>query len=167
MSDNDWFEFLTRFLGQQYRKPSIPRIFPPVPYVTASKKDLKSPLSKKWSSFLHTRLKRRITSPAFKLFKKRIRDITSGLTMPEVASLSIGGAKRMKAAIMFFDLEDFTATCSKTPHESMLLMLNILIPPTMDIVRHWNGEIEKNTGDGIMAIFGTETSVVSLKYLDK
>jgi class 3 adenylate cyclase len=27
----------------------------------------------------------------------------------------------------------------------------------MQIVRNWNGEIEKNTGDGIMAIFGTET----------
>lgn len=63
----------------------------------------------------------------------------------------------MNAAIMFFDLQDFTAACSKTAHENMLLMLNIVIPTTMDIVRHWDGEIEKNTGDGIMAIFGTET----------
>jgi len=77
--------------------------------------------------------------------------------MPQISSLSIGGAKRMNAAIMFFDLQDFTAACSKTAHENMLLMLNILIPAIMDIVRHWKGEIEKNTGDGIMAIFGTET----------
>jgi len=157
MSDNDWSDLLRGFLGEQYKKPSVPRIFPAVQYVTTSKKDLKSPLSKKWNPSLYTCLKRRITAPAFKLFKTRIKEITNGLTMPEIASLSIGGAKRMTAAIMFFDLQDFTAMCSQVPHESMLLMLNILIPPTMDIVRYWNGEIEKNTGDGIMAIFGTET----------
>lgn len=157
MSNNDSFEALRRFFGEDYQKPSIPLILPPVRYVPASKKDLRSPLSKKWSPLLHSLLTKRITSPAFKLFKTRIRDITDGLTMPEISSLSIGTAKRMTAAIMVFDLQDFTAACSKTSHENMLLMLNIVIPVTMCIVKHWNGEIEKNTGDGIMAIFGTET----------
>lgn len=157
MSDNDWFKLLRTILGEQNQQPSIPRIFPPVRYVASSKKDLKSPLSRKWNPLFYAGLKRKLTAPKFELFKRRIRDITNGLTMPEISSLSIGGAKRMNAAIMFFDLQDFTATCSKIPHERMLLMLNILISSTMEIVRNWNGEIEKNTGDGIMAIFGTET----------
>jgi adenylate cyclase len=157
MNDDDSFEALRRYFGEGYQKPSIPLILPPVRYIPASKKDLRSPLSKKWSPFLYTHLKKRITSPAFKLFEKRIRDISNGLTMPEISSLSVGSAKRMTSAIMFFDLQDFTASCSRNTHEKMLLMLNIVIPVTMSIVKYWNGEIEKNTGDGIMAIFGTET----------
>jgi class 3 adenylate cyclase len=88
---------------------------------------------------------------------KRIRDITKGLTMPEIASVPIGSAKRMEAAIFFFDLQDFTSISSQLPNENVLYLLNTIIPEMMQIVRHWKGEVEKNTGDGLMAIFGTET----------
>jgi adenylate cyclase len=157
MNDDYWVKMLRAIWGEQNQKPPIPRIFHPVRYVTSSKKDLKSPLSRKWNPFFYRSLKTKLTLPKFKLFKRRIRDITDGLTMPQISSVPIGGAKRMNAAIMFFDLQDFTAACSQNAHENMLLMLNVLIPAIMDIVRHWDGEIEKNTGDGIMAIFGTET----------
>ena len=77
--------------------------------------------------------------------------------MPDIANVPIGSAKRMTAAILFFDLENFTTIASKLTNETVLYMLNIIIPEIMQIVRRWNGEVEKNTGDGLMAIFGTET----------
>jgi len=36
-------------------------------------------------------------------------------------------------------------------------MLNLIIPTVMRAISQWRGVIEKNTGDGVMAIFGTET----------
>lgn len=77
--------------------------------------------------------------------------------MPEITSVPIGSAKKMEAAILFIDLENFTDITSKLSSENVLFMLNIIIPEMMQIIRRWNGEIEKNTGDGLMAIFGTET----------
>ena len=77
--------------------------------------------------------------------------------MPNIETLAIGSAKKMEAAILYFDIENFTSTTSTLANEDVLFCLNIIIPSMMRITRHWNGEVEKNTGDGIMAIFGTET----------
>lgn len=63
----------------------------------------------------------------------------------------------MDAAILFFDLESFTTITAELPMERTLELLNYVIPSVMLIVRHWEGSFEKNTGDGIMAILGTET----------
>jgi class 3 adenylate cyclase len=63
----------------------------------------------------------------------------------------------MTTAVLFFDLEDFTATTSSIPNEQTLNMLNIIIPTIMMLIRSYKGEVEKNTGDGVMAIFGSET----------
>jgi class 3 adenylate cyclase len=86
-----------------------------------------------------------------------VRNITQGLTMPDITNLKIGYAKRMEAAILFFDLENFTTISSTLSNEDVLYVLNIIIPAMMHITQYWKGEVEKNTGDGIMAIFGTET----------
>jgi class 3 adenylate cyclase len=77
--------------------------------------------------------------------------------MPDLTHLIIGSARRMNAAILFFDLQDFTSTTSRLSNEQTLYILNLIIRGTTKIVRHWGGTIEKNTGDGIMAIVGTET----------
>jgi class 3 adenylate cyclase len=117
---------------------------------------MKKPFSKKWNPFIHNSIVKK-SKQQKKLSRFRIRNITNGLTMPEIASVPICGAKRMEAAILFFDLKDFTAISSKRCNEDVLYILNTIIPPILLIIRHWRGEIEKNTGDGIMAIFGTET----------
>ena len=119
-------------------------------------KDFKSPLTKKWSPAFHFSIRQRLAKQS-KQKKQRIRTISNGLTMPDIATVPIGSAKKMVAAILFFDLENFTAISSKLSKETVLYMLNIIIPEVMQIIRHWHGEIEKNTGDGLMAIFGTET----------
>lgn len=127
-----------------------------IPSLTPPPKDLKSPLTKKWSPSFHALVRARLKNIS-RQNAKRIRDITKGLTMPEITSLPIGSAKKMEAAILFFDLQDFTSRSSQLSNENVLYLLNIIIPEMMYIVRHWKGEVEKNTGDGLMAIFGTET----------
>ncbi len=77
--------------------------------------------------------------------------------MPDLSVLEIGSARRMNAAILFFDLENFTSTSSQISNEATLFILNNIIPSLTRIIRHWGGTVEKNTGDGIMAILGTET----------
>ena len=133
--------------------PPAPTFIPPP---APPPKDLKSPLTKKWSPSFHALVRARLKNIS-RQNAKRIRDITKGLTMPEIASVPIGSAKRMEAAILFFDLQDFTSRSSQLSNENVLYLLNIIIPEMMYIVRHWKGEVEKNTGDGLMAIFGTET----------
>jgi len=119
-------------------------------------KDLTSPLTKKWSPLFHNFVQARLKKVT-RLSAKRIREITKGLTMPKITSVPIGSAKKMEAAILFFDLQEFTSISSQLPNESVLYLLNTIIPEMMYTVRHWKGEVEKNTGDGLMAIFGTET----------
>jgi class 3 adenylate cyclase len=77
--------------------------------------------------------------------------------MPNLQALVIGAAKRMTAAIMFFDFENFTAVTSHISSEQTLMILNVATTTVMRIVREWNGTVEKHTGDGVMAIIGTET----------
>ena len=119
-------------------------------------RDLKSPLTKKWNPNFHRFIRHRLANQKRQKMQP-IRNITNGLTMPDIASVQLGSAKKMVAAILFFDLEEFTTITSKLNNEVTLYILNTIIPEMMYIVRNWKGEIEKNTGDGIMAIFGTET----------
>ena len=113
-------------------------------------------VSRKWNRPFYEEI-RAFINQTIPQSRRRIREITTGLVMPEPSSVSIGSAKRMDASVLFFDLAKFTAKTSQLSPEQTLTMLNLIIPLVMRIARHWNGEIEKNTGDGIMAIFGTET----------
>ncbi len=119
-------------------------------------KDLKSPLTKKWNPAFYSMIRSRLRGVTSQN-SKRIRNITEGLTMPDITSVPIGSAKRMEAAVLFIDLENFTTIASQLSNENVLYFLNIIIPEMMRIIKYWKGEVEKNTGDGLMAIFGTET----------
>lgn len=153
---SDWYNLLQQLLPQ-HKSVSLmsPFLQPPKP-ITSLSKDLESPLTKKWNPGFHTSIRKELVQQT-KQNIQRIKNTTNGLTMPNPVTLPIGCAKKMVAAILFFDLENFTAIASKLSNEIVLFVLNTIIPGMMHIVKRWNGEIEKTTGDGIMAIFGTET----------
>lgn len=156
--DELWASLLQQPLLPKRRLEDL--LLPPPPTlpqkVQSPQRDLKSPLTKKWNPILQRSLSAYLSKQKRKsLF--RIREITEGLTMPNPQSVPLCGAKRMVAAVLFFDLEGFTALASKLGNEDTLFILNMILPSMMLIVQHWNGEIEKSTGDGLMAIFGTET----------
>jgi class 3 adenylate cyclase len=80
--------------------------------------------------------------------------------MPDLADLAFGEAKRMSAAALFFDFKDFTAITSTLAGEATLYILDVTSTALMKIVRNWGGVVEKHTGDGVMAILGSETAVL-------
>lgn len=117
---------------------------------------MSAPLSRKWTPGLYDSLSRFVQHRVRRcsLLSRRIPDAR---TMPDLPTLGIGSAKRMTAAIMFFDFENFTAVTSHLTPENTLTILNIATTTVMRVVREWNGTVEKHTGDGVMAILGTET----------
>ncbi|MEW6616609.1 MAG: adenylate/guanylate cyclase domain-containing protein [Thermodesulfobacteriota bacterium] len=156
ISPKDWSGLLQHLFTSSSKPPIFPYSLQQPRPIKSLLKDLKSPLTKKWNPSFYGSIRNRLARQTRQKIQ-RIRNITNGLTMPEITAVPIGSAKKMVAAILFFDLEDFSATASKLSNEVILYMLNTIIPEMMYIARYWNGEIEKNTGDGIMAIFGTET----------
>jgi adenylate cyclase len=117
---------------------------------------MSAPFSRKWTPDLYNALSR------FVLFQvrrnaRRSKKVPDARTMPDLHALGIGTAKRMNAAIMFFDFENFTPATSHISQEDTLMILNVATTTVMRIVREWGGTVEKHTGDGVMAILGTET----------
>ncbi len=134
------------------------------------------PLSRKWNHSLYVNLSRFVRYQVNQN-SRRSKRIPDARTMPDLKTLKIGTAKRMTAAIMFFDFENFTTVTSHITKEQTLMILNVATTTVMRIVREWKGTVEKHTGDGVMAILGTETpqmdiiarnaieSVQTIKYM--
>lgn len=118
---------------------------------------MKRPLSRRWTPEIRKRVQIYLKVTGWRAASAKQAPIPNGQTMPDINSIPIGGAKRMDAAILFFDLENFTAITAELQMERTLELLNYVIPSVMQMVRHWGGFFEKNTGDGVMAILGTET----------
>lgn len=89
----------------------------------------------------------------------RIDGVINGTVAPAVDDINIGSAKKMSAAILFFDIRDFTSRTGSSDLSKLketLVMLDCVIPMVMHVIYDNNGIIEKNTGDGVMAIIGLE-----------
>lgn len=69
------------------------------------------PFSEKWNPLFHINLSNYVKHL---IRRKAINtsNIPNATTMPTPPALRIGAAKRMNAAIMFFDFEDFTKITS-------------------------------------------------------
>jgi class 3 adenylate cyclase len=89
----------------------------------------------------------------------RLDSVIDGRIAPAVENLVIGSARRLRVAAFFFDIRGFSSrTGSGRLDETKraLLMLDVVIPMVMHIVYDYGGYVEKNTGDGVMAIIGSE-----------
>lgn len=117
---------------------------------------MSEPLSRKWNPELYRNLSHFVLLQ-IKRNATLLKKVPDAKTMPDLAALGIGAAKRMTAAIMFFDFENFTTVTSHISTEQILMILNVATTTVMRIVREWGGTVEKHTGDGVMAILGTET----------
>lgn len=91
----------------------------------------------------------------------RLDSIVDGRTTPALEEITIGSGRKVRAAILFFDIRAFTKRTSSADLEKLqetLYMLDCVIPLVMKIIYDHNGYIEKNTGDGVMAIIGVDES---------
>ena len=119
------------------------------------------PFSRKWTPSLQNTLKT-IAKVQLTRTSHILKKIPNARTMPDLHSLPIGSAKRMNAAIMFFDFENFTSITSHITPEEVLTILNSSTAMVMRVIKEWHGTVEKHTGDGVMAILGTETTNLAL-----
>jgi class 3 adenylate cyclase len=90
----------------------------------------------------------------------RLEAIIDGRIAPAVEDIPIGSARHLNAAVLFFDIRGFTSRTSSNDLESLkkaLQMLDCLIPMIQRVVFDHGGYVEKNTGDGVMAIIGAES----------
>ena len=87
----------------------------------------------------------------------RISAISDGTVNPILERLAIGSAKKYRASVIFYDICSFSKRVSSSKTEVLnnaLITLDVLLPMLINIVFDYGGYVEKNTGDGIMAIFG-------------
>jgi adenylate cyclase len=92
------------------------------------------------------RLRQKITS----------RAITPvGRIIPDDEDLTIGTGRRLNVTVMFIDISEFSKRPSSTAQEQelMLRVLNLFMTAMIRIVEDYEGNVEKNTGDGLMAYF--------------
>ncbi|MCZ7382552.1 MAG: adenylate/guanylate cyclase domain-containing protein [Candidatus Methanoperedens sp.] len=85
----------------------------------------------------------------------------NGRTMPKLEQLSIGEARKFQLSILSVDIVDFTKLVMSYNHKEMeslrRIQSNYLTEMTYIINDH-DGVTEKYTGDGILGMFGTESS---------
>lgn len=89
----------------------------------------------------------------------RIEGVVRGRVAPAVDAIPIGSGRAVRAAVLFFDIRHFTSmTGSAEPNDlkRTLVMLDCVIPMVMHVIHDHDGYVEKNTGDGVMGIFGVD-----------
>lgn len=81
--------------------------------------------------------------------------IGDGRVVPEDESLSIGDGKRLSMAVMFIDICGFSSRGMETLEEQdlMLRILNLYFTEMIRIAEEYGGNVEKNTGDGLLVYF--------------
>ncbi|HEX6388966.1 MAG TPA: adenylate/guanylate cyclase domain-containing protein, partial [Solirubrobacteraceae bacterium] len=63
--------------------------------------------------------------------------------------------EEVDATIMFVDVCDFTEFAERTPAREVVATINQLFATIVPIIHDHGGRVDKYTGDGVMAVFGT------------
>jgi adenylate cyclase len=81
--------------------------------------------------------------------------IFAGRVIPDPRDLPIGRGRRLEAAVLFLDISGFTQRASETAEEQdmQVRVLSLFFSEIIRIVGDYEGTVEKNTGDGVMAYF--------------
>lgn len=89
--------------------------------------------------------------------------VGDGRVVPEDESLSIGDGKRLSMAIMFIDICGFSSRAMETLDEQdmMLRVLNLYFTEMIRIAEEYGGNVEKNTGDGLLVYFNDDEGTPS------
>lgn len=81
--------------------------------------------------------------------------IQTGWAIPSSGDLPIHAGRRIEAAVMFLDICKFSqrASWTQAEQENNLRILSLFFSEMIRIVQDYDGVVEKNTGDGLMAYF--------------
>lgn len=86
--------------------------------------------------------------------------VPAGRVIPDDTDLAIGSGRRLDATVLFIDISGFSQrrSASAVEQELMLRVLNLFFTEMIRITEDYGGEVEKNTGDGLMAYFEDRTT---------
>jgi adenylate cyclase len=96
---------------------------------------------------------------AVQRIKKRQELAVTGKAIPDDDQLVIGEGRYLPAAVMFIDISGFSGWPSgnRTEQSDVLTVLNLFMSEMIRILSDYGGEVEKNTGDGLLAYFDVQT----------
>jgi adenylate cyclase len=79
--------------------------------------------------------------------------------VPAEDSLVLGEGRRIQLAVLFLDICGWSSRPSFLPHEQAtnLQILNLFFTEMVRVAEDYGGEVEKNTGDGLLAYFPNGT----------
>jgi len=85
------------------------------------------------------------------------------------SSLTIGEGRRLAACVMFLDICGFSSRPMETPAEQdlMLKVLSLFFSEMIRIAEEYDGNIEKNTGDGLMIYFSDDVGINGISAAQK
>lgn len=88
---------------------------------------------------------------------ERLEDVVDGTIAPAVEDITIGSARKLRAATLFFDIRNFSSRTTTVGNmKKALQMLDCVIPMVEHIVYDHGGYVEKNTGDGVLAVVAAD-----------
>lgn len=86
-------------------------------------------------------------------FLKSSEEIKKQKEFPGIQYMHLGEGRKLNACVLFVDVVSFTQRSQYLPPEKLLLTLHVFLSEIVKIVTDYGGEVEKFTGDGLMAIF--------------
>lgn len=92
---------------------------------------------------------------------RRLDAVADGRVAPAVDDIVIGSGRKVTACVIFFDMRNFTQLTSSDDVNALkrtLFLLNCVIPAMMRVLYRYGAYVEKNTGDGLMAVLGVDTN---------
>ena len=111
-----------------------------------------------------TRQSRRITR-VVEILKGRKTVVGPGRVIPADGVLPIGVGRRLDAAILFIDICDSSSVPAESLEEQdrILRSYTLLFSEMIAIIEDYDGTVEKNTGDGLMAYFTSDSVATDAK----
>lgn len=98
-----------------------------------------------------------------KKFTARREAIVEGRVIPDEDDLDIGKGRSLDLAVLFLDICSFSSWPQgmASSQTTILSIFNVFMSEMMCIAEDYSGEVEKNTGDGLMAYFGGAGTVAT------
>lgn len=112
-----------------------------------------------WGASYLKRAQERVDTRA-RTLPGRIDALALGRVVPDPEDLSIGSGRHLSLAVLFLDICQFSSwpSASHAEQSQTLMRLNVFMAEMLNIIRDYGGHFEKNTGDGLMAYFGSGSS---------
>lgn len=104
-----------------------------------------------------TKSRQRIRQRASRI-ESQLDSITKKLRISDEEDLKLGESKTTHACFLFVDIRRFTERTRHSDDKEIIHILNIFLPEMVSVVGDYEGQVEKFTGDGLLAVLGMDSS---------